>query len=477
MIADIFPISRSLRQDIVGAYPALARNRHYNRLFRTVAFPRRLDQHTGNPLLTRWQLAEIEEKDEQQVRWGNYSGQAFIDRYQRDTGHLFRTSAPRYMTKEARTVVDVGLDATLQRAINQELASVPVDPVDFFTGSKLRREHFARQRRQDAAQAQTYRSKYPETQGVINYLNALPPHQAGNAFRKHGEQAIDRANQMRVEGRRTQDLVFLRYMLTQPKQFYRASKANRSRRLFPAHIGYGMLSKEIAGILGQDWYEFDLRSSQLASFATLAHVEPVTAFLQTGGSIWEEFYAYLGVDQHIKPALKDGSYALVYGASEQTICDEIEGHACFNEEPIDDLGTQLLAHPLMIAMRVGRDEQLAKIWANRGAYDCYGSWIPMPIDPVQSKQRNKARRKAPNPRSVLATLAQAMEFHLLAPVFELAQRTQDFSIPHFAHDGFCLHFTDHRRAQSTIRRLTEAVHQQAEQLGVYTVLELTREPV
>jgi hypothetical protein len=83
---------------------------------------------------------------------------------------------------------------------------------------------------------------------------------------------------------------------------------------------------------------------------------------------------------------------------------------------------------------------------------------------------------SPNPRSVLATIAQAVEFNIMSVIFELARRTDDFYITHFAHDGFCLDFTDNRRADRWIERITDAVNEKAEKLDICTELVMTRDP-
>jgi hypothetical protein len=179
------------------------------------------------------------------------------------------------------------------------------------------------------------------------------------------------------------------------------------------------------------------------------------------------------VDERAKPALKKGTYGLHYGAGPRRITSEISNKitgALLDDENAVNLSSSFLTHPLMAAMRKGRDMELKRIRADGGADDCYGVPVKMPLDPD-----NKGNL-SPNPRSVLATLAQAVEFSILAPVFDLARSTDDFYITHFAHDGFCLDFTDKRRAESWVRHITEAVNAQAEKLSICTVLEPTRSP-
>src|SRR3954468_860712 len=112
-------------------------------------------------------------------------------------------------------------------------------------------------------------------------------------------------------------------MHDQPKQCFRASKRDRSRRLFPAHPGYGTLSKEVAAIVGKGWYEYDLRYSQFTICAYLWKVTEAIAFIESGASLWNEFYTFFGVDERAKPALKKGTYGLHYGAGPRRNTSEI----------------------------------------------------------------------------------------------------------------------------------------------------------
>lgn len=463
------PVDRSFRELCLQVYSGLRGDATLRRLFCTMVFPQHTDRETGAAVLSERLLANLEDKA-YQLASKHYVGRDLLRYYRATSGHQPVISGYDHQTGQARMVKDLCLDPRVQSALHTELATVPRDPVDFVTGHKPTRQSIADQRKELAQMTTERISRYEETQQAIDYLNAVPSQRARKAMERNGEAALVAAFADPEGQRSRQNMLTLRFMRDQPKQFFAASRNNRSRRLFPAHVGYGTLSKDIATIVGRDWYEFDLRSSQLAICAYLWNVPELIAFLETGQSIWSELCTFAGLDVVVgKPAVKESLYSLTFGASDDRICGDLDRRFLAATE-LSSLGKQLLGHSLLVALRAARDEQLAKIKADGGALDCYGVWISLPLD------YNQYGKLEPNPRSVLATLAQAVEFRILSPVFSLARSTTDFYITHWAHDGFCLDFTDSRRAEAWIRRLRAAVDAQARELGVVTVLERTRDP-
>lgn len=464
-------VDRGFREQCFNAYPGLRRNATFRRLFSAMMFPAIIDKDTGAPVLPYTLLAEIEGKSHQ-VANNNYVGRTLLKRYCTESGHSPLISGYDYRAGQARMVKDLRLDPYIKSALRNELATLPCDPVDFVSGRKPTRQSISNRRKEIIAMTTKRVSKYPETQSAVDYMNSVPPQSAAKAMDKYGEAAVLAAYNDPDEQRSLQNLRTLRFMREQSKQYFAASRSDRSRRLFPAHSGYGTLSKDIAAIVGSGWHEFDLRSSQLAICAYLWDVKEITNLLEAGQNIWEELCPYVNLDVEAgKPAVKDAVYALTFGAGDDRICGDLDNRFLMSDQLLN-LGRHLLNHPMMAALRKARDQQLAAIKDAGGAEDCYGVWVPIPED-----FNPRYRKSEPNPRSVLATLAQAVEFRILSPVFDLARKTEDFYITHWAHDGFCLGFNDQRRVESWIRRITEAVDAEAGSMGVRTVLEHTRNPL
>ena len=73
-----------------------------------------------------------------------------------------------------------------------------------------------------------------------------------------------------------------------------------------------------------------------------------------------------------------------------------------------------------------RNLALEKIAEAGGARDCYGKWIQV--------------NGETQPRDILARVAQFWEMTLVYPAFEIADKTEDFKIMLFQHDGFSVFF-------------------------------------
>ena len=127
-----------------------------------------------------------------------------------------------------------------------------------------------------------------------------------------------------------------------------------------------------------------------------------------------------------KPVLKKTVYAMCYGMPRP----RLKGRCAYwlACEGLDKrLFGRLQEAPLILALLNARDNALQTIAANGGAENCFGQW-----QAVTDKRQ---------PRDIMAAIAQAWEMKLIHPAFEVAQRTHDFRITLFQHDGFSVHFT------------------------------------
>jgi hypothetical protein len=480
MFHDTLYVSPSFRDLALDTYPALRTDPHYRALFAYLLFPSQVDDETGLPVLGARTLATIA-GDIQRWEQHHFSGQAFIARYQADVGHAFEVSAHSYAEGRARAVTDLNLAPALAEALDAELRT-PLPSgrgVAFVSGLKRTRQHDADARKADLARATVIATPYHTARAAIAYLNTDVSKRLMSAvLQAHYEEAVAVALQGdNLIGRR-QNLMTLRWMLIQPQQFYVPSARGRTCRFFPAHYGLGTLSREVAQVIGQDWITYDLRSSQLAIAAFLWDVPEMKDFLRGNKSIWLELGSAFREGCPTKHRLKDSTYALTYGGSRKRICWSLnhnQGRFAY-DEPLDAatlaLGTCLLTHRLMQAMYQARQRELAIISLAQGAWDCYGHWIDMPEDP----HLRYPDQHAPNPRSVLAQVAQAVELKILEPVFDLARAGSDFTITHWAHDGFSIHIHDKRRVNQVCARIEEAVRISAASLEIGTHLERTHDP-
>lgn len=437
---------------------------YYLWLFLEVIAPSVPDEDSGNPVLSWEHLALIEGKTGE-IAAKTYNGIKFITAYQCCTGHKFILKRHDIAKGLARTVCDDGLPTSLREAWELELSAPPVDPVDFITGRALNRRQKGKLQKADRSRAEDRDSKYLETQEVIRYLNDLPIQPYSKAIKQHGLAAITKALAAENPRKRLQDLITLRYMYSQPKQFYGPSRRDRSRRLHPRHRGVATLSREVRAELCRDWLEADLARSQLTSAGYCWQVPELIAFLESEHCIWEALARFLGINLSMKPWIKKALYSLTYGAKRHTIIQQLRPAADLSHVPAETLGARLLNHPAIAALYAARESRLKAITEAGGAYDCYGYWIKM------TTLKDESGDEPGNARSVLAIQAQAIEFKILSPIFALARETHDFYITHWAHDGFCLDIQDKRRTGAIIRRIEKAVTDEALALGVPSKLE------
>ena len=466
-------ISAAFRDLALETYPALRVNAQYCDLFAYLLFPFQTDKDTDMPVICKRTLAMINGELDPSPQ-SHFVGGRFIEMYQAATGHYFAYSPWYYQQGLARMVTDLNLDPILAQALHDEIRTQPQPDreVTLASGIRRTRQRDSNVRKADLDRATQRQATYAGARKAIAYLNALPPNIFRSAVQKHYEEAV--AVALRAENPLCvyQNLVTLRGMRTQPQQFYGPSKDGNTCRIFGMHRGLLTLSKDVALIIGQNWITFDLRSSQLAIAAFRWNVPAVIAFLRSGTSIWDELSTYLNLDLSAKPRLKEALYSLLYGACRRTIYRALAGKTntrAIRLEPHDTvLGERLLKHPLMAAMYQARERQLEQILRDGGARDCYGYFIPLqPEDGTDGKT---------NERSILAQLAQAVEFKILEPVFDKAIGSQDFSITHWAHDGFSIHAHEQRRVKQVCSRIEEAVRASAAKEGVETYLERTHDP-
>ncbi|NTU81115.1 MAG: hypothetical protein HGA45_17325 [Chloroflexales bacterium] len=360
---------------------------------------------------------------------------------------------------------------------------MPIDQtVEFVTGRRFRRDWAAQERQRHYQHAQEKSSSYAETTALRDYLNT--PAGVANqrqllmrqAVTKYGAEAVAVALQLESPASRIRSLGILLAMRVQPLQYFTASRHNKTRRIFPANAGLGMLPRAVSEVLIQDWCDFDLRYAQLAICARLWQVPEVLAFLEQGGQIWDALLTYLGwpLDAGHKKPVKTALYTITFGAHLPNLAGmlarEHPTHPALRAMGVDSFVTTLLQHPLIAALCRRRQVMLDDALTRGFIHDCYGAYIPVP------EEADAMGRQRPNPRSVLAQEAQAMEFAIVEAVVKLAQTTNEFAIVHWAHDGFTVSIRDARRRERWIQRIIECVNAQAEEYGVPTELELKLAP-
>ncbi len=418
----------------------------------------------GNGVLVdRYTLAAIEgclDKAKQKT----YSGVRFLREFQErcfpDGG--FRWSDHRYVDGKCR-VAHVDWPGGLLTELEQLNAPSPDELVLLDTGSPA------------SAANISYRRIPPTTHPVcswhvqhdiLNYLNSLKP-QSFAPLRNNLAHAWNVASDLAARGElsrcgHVQTKQLLVHLSTCSRSMYRTIVDGNTDRLFACGESLCGLKKEVRQAYCAGWWDADLKNAQLAIVAKLWDIPEVTRFLETGRPIWSDLACHLGLETtdlaRAKPILKEALYSLIYGM-------KVAGLTRGRLADLRKLGvsdpSSFFSHPVIAALLAAREVQFEKIRCNGGLFLCHGKWIDVSADNPTLLESNI--------RSALARQAQAVELQLIYPVYELAQKTQDFKVMLHQHDGVCITFR--RRAARWRERINETVAGRAAELGIVTKLE------
>jgi len=261
-----------------------------------------------------------------------------------------------------------------------------------------------------------------------------------------------------------------------PVPFYAPTEEGRTVRLFGCNQSLLFLRRNIRKKLTQDFTTVDLRCAQLAIVARIWNIPLIEEFLATGKNVWEHLAKELNSPyededekDNTKAGLKKMVYALVYGGcNDKRGASEREGRQVYFGEPqYSNLTPRFMALPMIKALYQARELQEAKVIEDGGAYDAFGSWIPLQYRMIKDKAPQ------PRPQSVLACQAQSYELKLLWPIVEEALKSDRFAITVWLHDGLCLDFRDSGKKEQILRRLNKKVAQVASELQIQTELEFS----
>lgn len=460
-------VPSSLRAKTLARYPILKQYDGHRAFFLYIMTTTFRDDHTRNPVVSAEQIARCYGdwalKKQQD---GNLKVGCMLKRFSREVFYL-EWSSPNHLQGDARTIQSSGIDPSLNREWEKALNSpIGEDAVCFWSGKK--RVHISTQQ-QKCREKLRERSRQQEppcedSRRWRDYLNRrdstlfesvqsrLP--QAYKRVRRDS----DFKGQKREEAFR-----HLRAIEEQPVPIYGFSK--KTVRLKALNPSLQTIDGDLRHILTRDWIELDLSSAQLAIAGVDWGIPKVVEFLSEGKSIWKELASFLDLPIVVKPALKKGLYAAVYGALVENIPRFILSKANYENTTVtEEKAKQFTEHPLVEELLVARERKLKQIQEKGGEENCYGRMIDYSgID-----------KKKPE-RSILAQLNQAREMWLLEPVLSLAENQdegeQAWEVTLLQHDGFSIRVHNGQEKQ-VVRTFKSAVADLAKDRGYPTRLEV-----
>lgn len=459
-------ISRNFRQFILNKYPALAGNEPFFRFFQYLCFGDFSDKTTKQLVIPTRKMAEDFYKVDYTF---HFKGLDVLTSF-RDavlpnlswSGH--DALSPHSWNGKAREIICNGFDAEMQDALRQECLSPSEDQVDFITGETYLRQDRYQDQAKETADYEKELAGFalnPTQQKLLDYLRSI---NAGHLFIRKlhdNREGIEQA--IAALPPHVQDIQYriLANVHHNPNVYYLPSSQERTCRLSPKGDSLLGLKREVRKAATKGWWECDLRSSQFAILASVLKAPISQAFITSGKSLWRELYGFVsGIEDaeppsEIKPLLKETIYALCFGKSKAHLKEFLALHGL----------ERLLKHPILVELLSLRRKWFEEIEHAGGAHDIWGEWHA-----VDEKQGRWAG-------SVAATIVQALELEIIAPIFDVAVKHGSgdrFQIVLFQHDGATISFNDKTKMPRAQAKLKKAVEDRAKELGVNTVLEFTQ---
>ena len=452
-------VPRDLRNDIKKRYPGLGDHPGYWRMLGYILFPSRFEAATGRPIISAATVAALAGKVDQQ-RNRNFRAGSFLAAFKKHVvpgftysrWHHYKSSP--FHQRKARTILGGGLDPVERQAwrdrVYDAILNDEPDRVYLDTGRKIGAREA--QRRREEIETQIDAMNLGHADVVIRYHNAL---NVGIFTKKVNAGRQEAFAQVRAEPEspsQQQALSVLVHIVSAPKPYLRP--VERSDRAFSYQPSLSTVRRDMRSILTRGWYEYDLRSAQLAIAASVWGIPELRTALERPDSVWQQFADGLGVPlEPNKDGIKTAIYALLFGAAPQRVKQELNQGT--GDPTLYDRFKKLA---LIKALYRARNLRLSQILTAGGLTTIFGDHLP-------ALTRAEAR-------SVLAQEAQAAELDLMLPIYELAQaHTARFGVVLYQFDGVHVKYRDKAAAGTYDRRIKEAVAKKAENLDIITELE------
>lgn len=465
------------REALQNLYPAAFENPSYLRLLEYLIFSTfEAEEKEGFLVIDATTLARLEGQEGRRVRSRNYVGKRLLEDFQRDVAPLV-IEKHQYIESRARTVQRLQ-EPQLGKVLHHEFTSTRAERQErgVYLDTGRRPPKYPRTQIAEAQQArqeeveritQEMDADHPAAD-LLRFLNTQPT----TALKRIVSSNIDEAVRtvlgdahMTVETKRYN--LRLLHQIDQSIQFnpaplYQLSPQDRTVRLFPLEGSYLSLSRAVRQVVLKGCDEFDLNAAQLTLAAHAWQISNLSKTLTeerlVGPWVVLGRLAGLPIKGSAKPrfdqkvVLKRAVYALLFGASEDTVRKRLQTQT----EGVPGLtpaqADQLLASDLMRDILAARKNRRQQIQAEGGITTVFGKRVSL-----------SPSRKGRNVRSLLVEEMQAYELYLLRPVVDylLHVGSEEVTITAWQHDGFTLHYKDSSKRTRHNRNLNNLVKDRA----------------
>ena len=462
-------ITKEFRQLLLDTYPGLANNKSYWHLMRILLFGIR---NEGRPLLAYKMLSHCYHYDNyfkgfNQSYNHNFNALAFLQAFKNDVMNDFNWTESDHIKHKARTAL-ITFTPEVQAALEVEIYLIlndynKEDKVHIITGISYNKKEVKKQQQSFLNDINSLNNTQAtvEQKPLLNYLNnKVSELQLKNIIEPNLFECAVAMNGIEDTTKRQIQLSHLCAISEYFKALYQPSSEGRTVRIFPANDSVLCINKEYKKILLKGCTEVDLASSQLAIVSETWNIPFIKDYLNSGNKIWLDLCATLEIDYDAsnKKVLKEALYSLVFG---MTPCNLVK---LITEAFGDEAALKWVLHPVISTLLKCRQIRMNDILSAGKLITFYGKEVL--ITGKTKADRNDCLRSA------LAQEAQAIEYYLLQPVYELAETTQDFYIILWQHDGCTLKFTNKSKQQRWMDRICQAVKNRANSLSIPTQLEI-----
>jgi len=368
------PVTKKFREMSRQCFPALDKDPAYWRFYSYLIAGDFFDRDSGQLVLSRDVVAEaVGKAGDKNVKAGD-----FLKRFKKQVmGDRFDYRDGWVAKVQARLLEKLDLPEQLKKALEEEDFMVSSGKVSLADGKVFHRKKAKLMRQGLKAQAMRAieYAKNPEAEEMLRYLNTLP-HNLFTTVWKNKKQ-VKQAVAALEEGRGKQQVeAYVRSIMREPQPFYRPS-AGVGDRIFGIGGNLTNVGAGIRAILVPEWYEADLKNSQLAILARIGEIKEVQSFLAQGENVWAELCRHMGVppDKYTdgKMALKGCLYPTTYGMSRANLKTTVVKK--FDEKGLVGDPRKFLKHWIIKALIKARMELGRRIKAKGGMETCYGRFI------------------------------------------------------------------------------------------------------
>lgn len=458
---------------IVERFPILKHNPGYRHLLGYILFGTWVDADTGELIIHRHLLADMEGKRKQSES-ANFRGRDLTDGFSRDVFHLQCRCEDIYKEVAARRIVHAEVPEDIRKASLEQVGS-DGSLVWLGSGEQPGNNDAFRERMRLEAHALEFRAKAKsrEATEILDYLNGLPPARFTSLVKRNLRMAVRTAKALPSERSRERELKLLKAIAQQPKPYYKT--VPNSVRLYGLNPSLLRLEKGVRLALTDGWVHADLRAAQLAIIAKLWHCPKAVEIVESGNSIWSLLHAHLGWKSadETKALLKESLYRIAFGAGDDSLRAfwYSEGHA--NEFDLfmkNEIIAEVWSARERVKDRLNDEEVLTDAFGNKLVLDKNAKLRRVPETAAYYTQSNAL--------SLMAQQAQSYELRLIWPAFELAKSfgpndRHGIVITSFLFDGFSFISKDSNDIEKWKGRLSEVINEQAVNLGIDTKLEFS----